>query len=82
MPISRRAPLLLELTGDGRYADWFINEDGLHSWRRVEPLGTGSGRERVVKQWTWSLNHHALLPTYDGKRCVDVRSQRGPVPCT
>lgn len=70
-----KAPLALELDGQGTVADYVTDDRGLLSWLRLDRV---SGSTYRVRQWTWILDGDQLVPTSAGKGCVDVTSGEAP----
>jgi hypothetical protein len=77
---TSRAPLALEL-GEGKYADYYTDDGGLHSWLRGQPAKPGGFPMFHVQVWTWSIDGEQLTAEPEASACVDVTSQNTPSPC-
>lgn len=63
--------LRLEAGSDarGRESGFYVDEDGLHSWRTVEPVAAAGPTRVEIEEWSWSVRYD--LP-------VDVAQGEGP----
>jgi len=76
-----KAPLALELDGEGMAANFFTDEEALHSWLRQDPLEPEGWPMFEVRLWTWSIDADRLIPTPDGRACVDASTEVPPTAC-
>jgi hypothetical protein len=77
---ASNAPLALGL-GEGKYADYYTDPDGLHSWLRGKPAHPPGWPVFHVRVWTWTLDGDQLTAQSDGSACVDVTSEDTPGGC-
>ncbi|HSE72399.1 MAG TPA: hypothetical protein VLA97_16655, partial [Nocardioidaceae bacterium] len=75
------APLALELDGQGTVAHYYVDDRGLFSWRRLDPVDLSGGSRFTVEQWKWSVEGDRLRPTPSAEGCVDVTGTEPPGPC-
>jgi hypothetical protein len=77
-----RVPIALDLDGQGRVNHYYVDDRGLFSWQRLDPVGQAGGPVFKVKEWSWAVEADRLVPTPAGSGCVDVTSTDPPQRCT
>jgi hypothetical protein len=78
---DRAAPLGLELDGEGRVVDTYVQGGQLLSWLRKDQVSPDTGPVYNVDLWSWSVEGDRLQATPAGHGCVDLTTDDPPQPC-
>jgi hypothetical protein len=55
------------LDGQGRMTGFYVDTDGLHSWRTLEPVDPAGSSEVEVEEWSWSIRYDLPVEVAQGR---------------
>jgi hypothetical protein len=50
-------PLVAGTDRRGRRTGFYVDADGLHSWRTVEPMDPSGGSRVEIEEWSWTVRY-------------------------
>lgn len=54
------------LDDQGRTTGFYVDADGLHSWRTLEPVDPAGSTEVEVEEWSWSIRYDLPVEVAQG----------------
>jgi hypothetical protein len=55
------------LDGQGRMTGFYVDADGLYSWRTLEPVDAAGSTEVQVEEWFWSIRYNLPIEVEQGE---------------